>query len=574
MIIPSKYSERFWKKNWDPGLDDLDPKLWDISYPDAVRDAFDRFPNKIALTFQGLEISFADVDKYSNQFAHMLIENGFEKGDIVGINLPNTPEYIYAFLGAHKAGCIVSGISPLLSDVQMHYQLNDLASGGKKTALVTLDAIFQHRLKNIYQKLPELKIVIATSVIGSFPKDQREKIMAVQDIPTGEVTPLEGKIVLDFQDDVLTKYPRTLPDIKVSGDDIAFIQYTGGTTGPPKGAMLTHKNSVSDIIINEKWVGWKKGTGVALSGFPFFHIAGLYFGQACLYLGWTQCLIPDPRNAQHICNEIKKYKPSTIVNVPSLYQILMNFRKFKRLDHSTLDLCMSGAAPFPVESQKQLESIVGEGKILEVYGMTETSPLSAMNPYRAKRILGSVGLPLLNTTIKMVDPDTGDEVPLGKPGEICVKGPMVMKGYYNKPEETANALDKDGFMHTGDVGIMDEEGYIRIVDRTKDMIIVGGFKVFSSKVEDILSKHPAIGIIAIIGRPNPDRPGSEIVNAYIQLDPAYEYDGNEEKLKENIINFAKENCAPYEAPKVINIVEELPLTVVGKVDKKVLRKKK
>jgi len=573
MTIMSKYSERFWKKNWDSSLEDLDPKIWEMSYPDAVRDAFSRFPDKIALTFQGLEISFAEVDKYSNQFAHMLIENGFKKGDIVGINLPNIPEYVYAFLGTLKAGCIVSGISPLLSDVQMHYQLNDLASGGNKTALVTLDAIFEHRLKNIHEKLPQLKIVISTSVIGSFPKDQREKIKAVQDIPSGEVTHLDGKIVLDFQDDILAKYPTELPDIKISPNDIAFIQYTGGTTGPPKGAMLTHKNSLSDIVLLAAWVGWEKGKGIALSGFPFFHIAGLFFGQACLYLGWTQCLIPDPRNALHICNEIKKYKPSTMVNVPSLYQILIKFKKFKRLDHSTLDVCMCGAAPFPVESQKELESIVGNGKVLEVYGMTETSPLTALNPYRGKRILGSIGLPLLNTELKIVDPDTGEEVPLGEPGEICVKGPQVMIGYYNKPEETANALDKEGFMHTGDVGVMNEEGYLKIVDRTKDMIIVGGFKVFSSKVEDILSKHPAIGIIALIGTPNPDRPGSEIVNAYIQLNPAYEYDENEKDLKENITNFAKENCAAYEVPKVIVIVKELSLTVVGKVDKKLLRKK-
>ncbi len=319
MLIMSKYSERFWKKSYDKGLEDLDPKVWETSYPDIVRDAFNSLPDKIALIFQGLEITFAEVDKYSNQFAHMLIENGFKKGDIVGINLPNTPEYIYAFLGTHKAGCIVSGVSPLLSDVQMHYQLNDLGSMGNNIALVTLDAIFEHRLKKIHAKLPQLKLVVATSVIGSFPKDQQAKIKAVQDIPSGEVTPLEGKTVLDFHDDILAKYSTELPDVKVNPDDIAFIQYTGGTTGPPKGAILTHRNSVSDILLIQKWVGWEKGKGVALSGFPFFHIAGLFFCQTCIYLGWTQCLIPDPRNALHICNEIKKYKPSTLVNVPSLY---------------------------------------------------------------------------------------------------------------------------------------------------------------------------------------------------------------------------------------------------------------
>lgn len=570
--MSNPYETRFWCKNWDEGLSNLDSKVWETSYTSAIRDTFDTFPDKIALAYQGLELSFADVDKYSNQFANMLIEHGFKKGDVVGINLANIPEYVYALIGTLKAGCIVSGVSPLMSDVQMHYQINDLGAGGKSVALVTLDAIFEHRLTKIADKLPQLKLVIATSVIGSFDKESREKIKAVKEIPSGVVAPLEGKVVLDFQDDVLTKYSTDLPKVEINPDDIAFIQYTGGTTGPPKGAMLTHRNCVSDLLIVQTWLNWEKGKGVALSGFPFFHIAGTFFLENCIYLGWTQVLIPDPRDAMHICNEIKKYQPTALVNVPSLYQILINFRKFKRLDHSNLEVCISAASPFPVESQKALESIVGEGKLLEVYGMTETSPLTTMNPMWGERKLGSIGLPLLNTELKIMDPETGDVVPLGQPGEICVRGPMVMKGYYNKPEETRKAIDSDGFMHTGDVGVMYEDGYLKIVDRTKDMIIVGGFKVFSAKVEDTLVKHPAVGMVALIGIPNPDRPGSEIVKAYIQLNPDYEFDGDEEVLREDILNFAKENCAPYEVPKIIEISKELPLTTVGKIDKKVLRK--
>jgi len=185
--------------------------------------------------------------------------------------------------------------------------------------------------------------------------------------------------------------------------------------------------------------------------------------------------------------------------------------------------------------------------------------------------LGTVGLPFQNVELKIVDPDTGKEVPLGKPGEILVAGPLVMPGYHNKPEETKNVIDKDGYMHTGDVGIMDKDGYIRIVDRTKDMIIVGGFKVFSAKIEDVLSKHPAVGVIALIGTPNPNRPGSEIVKAYIQLHPEYEYSGNEDVVKDDIIKFARENCTPYEVPKIIDLVDELPLTSVGKINKRELR---
>jgi len=570
----SVYDSKFWKKNWDPGLEDIDPKKFEISFTDAIQRTFVEMSDKIALTFQGLEITFGELDKYANQFANMLIDNGFKKGDVVAVNLANIPEYPIAVVGALRAGCVLSGVSPLMSEVQMHYQLSDLGAGGRQIALVTLDAIFEGRLTKIEKKLPQLKLVVTTSIIGMFSKDDQEKIRAVRELPSGKVTPLEGKVVLDFHDDVLAKYSTDPPDIKNKPDDLAFIQYTGGTTGPPKGAMLTHKNIVSNLLVIQTWLKWEKGQGIALSGFPFFHIAGLAFCINCINLGWMQCLIADPRDALYICNQIKQYKPTALVNVPSLFQILINFRKFKRLDHSNLEVCVSAASPFPKESQEQLESIVGEGKLMEVYGMTETSPLTTANPYKGKRKLGSIGLPLLNTDLKLVDPDTGKEVPLGDPGEICVRGPMVMNGYLNKPEETATAIDADGFMHTGDVAWMDEEGYLRIVDRTKDMIIVSGFKVFSTKIEDVLSKHPAVGTIALIGIPNPDRPGSEIVKAFIQLNPDYEFDGNKEALKEEIIRFAKEKCAPYEVPKMIEITEELPLTVVGKVDKKILRAKK
>ena len=566
------YASRFWKKNWDSDVHDLDPKLFETTYTEAIQRTFKEVPNKIALAFQGLEITYGELDKYANSLANALIDHGFRKGDVVAVNLPNIPEYVIALVGILRAGCILSGLSPLMSEVQMQYQINDLGEGGKNVALITLDAIFAGRLVKIASKLPQLKLVLTTSVIGIFPKEQQEKIKAVQEIPSGEVTPLEGKTVLNIHDDVFAKYPTDPTNVKVTPDDIAFIQYTGGTTGPPKGAMITHRNTISNIMSIRLWLNWEWGIGTALSGFPFFHIAGLTVCESFIYLGWTQCLVPDPRNALSICNQIKQYAPSGLVNVPSLYQILINFKKFKRLDHSKLEVCISAASPFPIESQKQLESIVGEGKLLELYGMTELSPVATMNPSKGKRKLGTVGMPIQNVDLKIVDPDTEKAVPLGEPGEIWVKGPLVMKGYYNKPEETKKTITPDGYMKTGDVGIMDEDGYIRIVDRTKDMLIVGGFKVFSSKVEDTLTEHPAIGSLAIIGEPNPDRPGSEIVNAYIQLDPDYKYDGNEEALKEEIINFAKEKCAPYEVPKKIHIIKELPLTAVGKVDKKLLRK--
>jgi long-chain acyl-CoA synthetase len=560
--------EQIWKKSWDKGLTDLDPKVWEKSLLDAFRPTFANFPNKVALAFMGTEITFREIDALSNRFANMLIANGFKKGDLIGINLPNIPEYVIAWLGALKAGCAVSGVSPLLSTEEMQFQLMDSDAKG----LVTLDAIFAARLTKIADSLPKLKVVVAAGIGGFLPPVKRVLGKLLKKIPTGPVTPLAGKTVYLMEEVIKTsKFSDKDPGVKVKPDDIAYIQYTGGTTGAPKGAMLSHRNALSNVLVVEKWLGWEKGNSIALSGYPFFHIAGLFINEMGFCLGWTQVLIPNPRDAKHITGEIAKYRPTALINVPSLYQILMAEPKFRTLDHSALAACISSASPFPEESQKQLEAIVGKGKLIENYGMSETSPLIASNPSRGKKKLGSIGVPILNTDVKLVDPTTGKEAELGQPGEICAKGPQVMVGYYKKPDETKNAIDKDGYMHTGDVAIMDEDGYLKIVDRTKDMIIVGGFKVFSVKVEDVLTKHPAIDMIATIGVPNPERPGSEIVKAFIQLAPEHAT-GDKEALKQDILAFAKEKLTPYEVPKVIEFMDALPLTAVGKLDKKKLRK--
>jgi len=561
--------EPFWKKSYDPGIADLDPAKWETSYVEAVEPIFERFPNKTAFAFMGVKVTFEELGRYANRFAHMLLANGLKKGDVVGIDLPNIPEYLIAWLGTLRAGCVVSGISPLLSAEEMKYQLKDSNAKG----LVTLDAIFAARLVEIIDDLPELKLVATTSVGSFLPAIKRVLGQLLKKIPKGKVTPLPGRLVVDMKRVVNEpQYSADNPEVNITPDDVAYIQYTGGTTGSPKGAMLTHRNAVSDLLIVQHWLGWEEGKGLALSGFPFFHIAGLFFNENCIYLGWTQILIPNPRDTGHICKELAKYRPTALVNVPSLFQMLLDDPKFKKLNYSKLDNCISAAAPFPEDSQKELESIVGQGKLLEVYGMTETSPLTTMNPSKGKKKLGSIGLPLINTDLRLVDPDTGKVAAVGEPGEICVRGPQVMIGYYNNPEETKLVFDEDGYFHTGDVAVQDEDGYLRIVDRTKDMLIVGGFKVFSKKVEEIMTEHPAIEMIALIGVPNPERPGSELVKALVTIRPDYKAGGDKEAIKADILKMAKDKLAPYEVPKQIEIREELPLTAVGKVDKKVLRK--
>ncbi len=567
----SVYADRFWMKNWDEGMTDLDPSEFDTTYVDMIRPVFEENANKTALGYLGVDVTFAELDRYSNQFANMLLENGFRKGDIVGINLPNTPQYVIALLGTLKAGCIVSGVSPLMSAPQIQYQMNDLGVGEKRLGFVTLDAAFPTQIAKIAEKIPQLSVVVTTGVAAFLPKLKQILGKLTKKVPSGKVTPLAGKTVLDFHRDILKKQSTDSPDVQLTPDDLGYIQYTGGTTGPPKGAMLSHRNAVHNIRSVLRWLAWEDAEGVVLSGFPLFHVAGLTMSEVTMYAGWTQVLIPNPRDTDHICKEMVKYKVTNLVNVPSLFQMLMANPTFKEMDHSGLGTCICAASPFPKESQEEFESIIGKGKILELYGMTETSPVSTMNPMKGQRKLGTIGMPFLNTEAKLVDPGTGEEVPLGQAGEICIRGPLVMQGYSSKPEETKKAIDSDGYMHTGDVAIMDEDGYMRIVDRTKDMIIVGGYKVFSSKVEDSIAKHPAVGMIALVGVDNPKRPGSETVKGFVQLDPGYGYDGNESALQEDIIRFAKENCSPYEVPKMIEIIGEMPLTAVGKIDKKVLR---
>ncbi len=563
-----KMQEAFWKKSYDPGVGDLNPVLWETTLDKVYHETMDAFPKRTALAFMGVEISFATLDQYANCFAHMLLSNGFKKGDVVGISLPNIPEYVIAVLGTLKAGCVVSGVSPLLSGDETAFQLKNSDAKG----FVTLDAIFEKHLTRIHASLPKLSLVVAASVGGFLPGPKRFLGKILGKIPKGKITPLEGKTIFKFHDILLSKkFSPVRPRVDITPDDTAYLQYTGGTTGTPKGAVMTHRNALADMVIVSTWLHLKKGSKTALSAFPLFHIAGLFTSSIFLSYGITQILIPNPRDTDRICADMKKYKPFFTANVPSLYHLLMENPKFKQMDHSTLQICVTAAAAYPEDSQKKLEQIIGKGKLIEAYGMTETSPLTAMNPVMGQKKLGSIGLPLPNTDIKLVDPVTKTLVAQGEPGEICIKGPQVMKGYYNLPKETQQAMDADGYLFTGDVAVQDADGYLKIVDRTKDMINVSGFKVFSKKIEDILTGHPAIAQIAFIGVPDPKKPGSEIVKAYLTLDEDYEFHGSEDDLKSGIMAFAKEKLATYEVPKEIEIRKELPLTSVGKLDKKKLR---
>jgi len=563
------YDDRPWLKHYDPGVQP-EVSVPDVSLVDQFDDIVSRFAQSPALHFYGVTLSYQELLGHVNRFADTLTKNGCMPGDIVGINLPNIPQYLIAQMGTLKAGCATSGMSPLLTARELAYQLNDCEA----KAIVTLDAIFEHRLKEIANELSHLNVVIATGILDFLPWPKRLLGRLIKKVPHGKVTILRNKTVLRFMD-ILSTPASSGPVIKVGTDDYCLVQYTGGTTGLPKGTILTHRNMAANLTQIEHWVKPEFGSEVLLSGFPLFHLAGLALCLASVFVGGAQILIPNPRDTKHIVKEIAKYRPTILVNVPSLYMMLLEEPGFRRLHFTRLSFCLSGASAFPVESIRELESVVGDGRVLEVYGMTEASPIITMNPRRGRKKIGTVGLPISSTRVRLVDLETGEkQVPIGEEGEIIVNGPQVMQGYLNKPVETGIALrEHDGafWLHTGDVGRMDEEGFMTIVDRTKDMINVGGFKVFSREVEEKLYEHPAIEFCAIIGVPNPKRPGTELVKLVVQLDQAYR-DVDQEVLKTDLMAFSKENFSPYKIPRFIELVENLPLTAVGKVDKKTLRK--
>ena len=560
--------KNLWLKSYD---DDVKPNL---SYTSddlgtILTNNMKEFPDKIGIYFMDAEFPYREVLDYSQRFATFLQKNGIEKGDVVSICLPNTPQYLFAVYGTYMAGATVSGCSPLMSAPEIQYQLED--SNAK--AIVTMDIIYEKRLTPMLEKLPNLKLIIPTNIsefmgFGGF-KVFMGKLIGK--IPKGKMKPYPGRTVVPFLEALKTEIDLKSVNIN-NNEDAALIQYTGGTTGLPKGTIITHANLIANLTQFDAWLGREHGKEVLISAFPFFHIAGYLIGLFLPFIKGTQTLIANPRDTDHIINELIDKKPLSFGNVPTLFLMIMNNPRSKDIPDEVLDnitLYVSGAAPFPEEAIREFERFFhAQNKFVEVYGMTESSPLATANPAKGKKKIGSVGLPLSDTEVKIIDIDTGKELGVGEPGEILIRGPQVTKGYHNKPEESKEAFDSEGFFHTGDVGVFDEDGYLKIVDRTKDMLIVSGFKVYSVHVEEVMTKHPDIELLAIIGIPNPDRPGAEIVKAVVQLKEGV---SETDELKASIQKFAEEKLSKYEVPKIWEFREELPLTLVGKVQKKALR---
>ena len=555
------YSSKPWLKSYDKHVPPTITEYPQMSCADAMREAFDGVPDRMALNYMGTSISFREFDTYSNQFAHFLIHQGCRPGDVVGVHLLNVPASFLAAIGIQKAGCIFTGISILLTTEELEYQLND--SGTK--ILLTFDFNFETVKKAVVKT--KVKTVVVVSIADFLPYIKKTLGTLLKKIPKGDVYPLPNIEVIRFLKAIEGR-PKDLVNVKVKQDDPCLMMYTGGTTGPPKGAVLTQANVVCHMKQMKTWTGFNNiGEHTIASAFPLFHQAGNFLSLWAIAMGASAILLTNPRDLKFMCKAMKKLKPTALINVPTLYLDLMKMPEFKALDFSGFQFFVSGASPFPAESIRDFENIVGQGKVMEVYGMTETTPLITANPMLGLKKIGSVGIPMVGTEVRLVDPSTGEPVPMGQPGEIVVKGPQVFKGYHNKPRENANSF-RNGWFHTGDIAEMDEDGYFFIVDRLKDMVSVSGFKVFTRVVDDILMEHPDIDMAATIGIPDPKRPGSEIVASAIKLKPGIDKSDAE---RQKLVQYMKERVAPYKVPKVMEFMDELPLSAVGKILKRELR---
>jgi long-chain acyl-CoA synthetase len=553
------YSTKPWIACYDKGV------LPVLTYPDKpfsemFAETVKQYADKAALIYLGRKLSFIEVDVIANRLAHYLQKSGLAPGDVVGLHLPNIPAHYIGMIAVQKAGMVSTGLSPLLTPAELAHQLND--SGTK--LILTVDVLFD-KIADVAEKAA-FSTVVVSEIADFMPGIKRVLGKLLKKIPTAAVTPLKGKTVVRLAQ-AIQGMPAVPVRIPRGMEDPMFMMYTGGTTGPSKGAVITQRNYMANRRQVLTWLDIQ-AEDVALSAFPLFHIAGLALGGFTLTQGTTQICVPNPRDTAFLIQAIKTWTPTFMVNVPTVYFQLMKNPEFGKMNLGSIKWCLSAAAPFPAENIQELEAIIGKGNFIELYGMTETSPVTCCNPRYGIKKASSIGLPLPDTEFLLLDPETGQPVETGQPGEILIRGPQVMQGYFNKPEETAHAL-ANGWMHTGDIARMDADGYFYVVDRLKDMVIVSGFKVFTKELDDVISRHPDIQLAASVGVPDPERPGSERVAMAVVLRPGIEKNEGE---KEKILAFLKENVAPYKIPKVILFVDELPTSGVGKILKREIRK--
>jgi len=550
--------EKPWLKFYDEGV----PAT--IDYPKTVMpkvlaDTASKYPDHTATIFKGAKLTYRELNELVDKFAAGLQKLGVKKGDRVAIHLPNCPQFPISYYAILRAGGIVVPCNPMYVAREMERQLND--SGAE--VIITLSA-FYPLIKQIRDKT-KLRHVIVAKIKSYLPGLLRLLFTLFKEKKEGHAVDISSDANTYWFQDVLASAPDGPTPVDLDWDDTAVLMYTGGTTGISKGAELTHKNILVNAVQCKHWLKTSEATEIVLTTLPLFHSYGM---TTCMnhgvYTASTMILVPNPRDLKDVLESINKYQPTVYPGVPAMYVAINNDPGVLagKYNVQSIKVCVSGAAGLPVEVQKKFEEITG-GKLVEGYGLSEASPVTHANPIFGENRVGTIGVPWPDTDAKIVDLETGTkDLPPGEIGELVIKGPQVMKGYWNMPEETANAL-RNGWLYTGDIAKMDEDGYFQIVDRKKDMILgAGGFNIYPREIEDVLYEHPKVKEAAAVGVPVEEK--GERVKVYIVLKEG------ETATEEEIIEFCRENLAPYKVPKFVEFRTELPKTMVGKVLRRVL----
>jgi len=537
--------DRIWHGAYPSGI----PKSVDfeeITMPEILTRTAEKYPDHTALFYLGRKFSYVELENLVNRCAQALVALGVNKGDKVAMLLPNIPQIVIADFATFRIGAVTVMNNPLYTEKELEYQFNDSDS----TVLITLDILLPRALK------VREKTRIGTIIICS-----ANDYLPVSAGGEGEQKELPPDVYRFL--DLIETYGDDPVDNAAEWDAVGNIMYTGGTTGVSKGVMLTHANLSLNVQQFRSWFyDLNDGEESMLAVFPFFHSAG-YTGMQnnCVYAGWTNVLVPRPE-PDTITAIINMAKPSMVPGVPTIFVGLLNNEKFTSMDFSFVKCFIAGGGPLALETIRQLKALK-DVPLINVYGLTEISPMGTATPWRGKEKPETVGIPFPSTDLKIVDTETGTtELPQGEAGEVVFKGPQVMKGYLNKPEETDHAL-RDGWVSTGDIGFLDDEGYLTIVDRKKDVIVASGYNIYPKEVDEVLFEHPKVLEVCTIGVPDEYR--GETVKSYIVPK------SGESIEKDEIIQFCRDKLAAYKVPRIIEFIDSLPKSAVGKILRRELR---
>lgn len=546
--------EKPWLKHYEPGV----PA--NLTYPDVpmhhfLEQAATKYPNNPVTIFGNgsaldAQLTYRELNEHVNRLANALMAMGVKKGDRVALYLPNCPQYVIGYYATLKIGAIVAPNNPLYVPRELEFQVND---AGAET-IICLSRFYPNVQK--IRANTKLKNVIVANIKEYFSPILKLLFTLAKEKKEGH------RVTLDPGDkwfpDVIASAPATKPNVEVKSSDTAVLLYTGGTTGVPKAAEITHKNLVANALQCKAWLpSLQEGKEITLTALPLYHS---YAMTTCMNFSvitaGAMVLIPNPRELESVLKAIDHHKPTLFPGVPTMYTAINNFPGLSKYNLKSIKACLSGASGLPAEVQTKFQNLTG-ARLVEGYGLSEATPVTHANPVFGENRIGTIGLPWPDTDAKIMDIDTGEkEMPVGESGELVVKGPQVMKGYWNRPDETAKTL-RNGWLYTGDIAQMDADGYFKIVDRKKDMIIVGGFNVYPRDVEEVLFQHPKILEAAVAGVPDPK--SGERVKAYIVLKPG------QTATVEEIMEYCRENLTGYKRPHEIEFRDSLPKTMVGKI---------